>query len=206
MSIKSICLFCGSSAGHKPIYREAAEHFGATLAARGITLVYGGGDVGLMGVAADAALAAGGKVIGVIPRSLMDMEVGHLGLTEMHVVETMHERKALMASRSDAFIALPGSFGTLDEMFEVLTWNQIGAHDKPVGLLNVAGYYDALLTFVKHIEMEGFLRPQHVPLLRVHDELDGLLDLLEHPLPKYQKWHDRASVTAEPRREPPTPA
>jgi uncharacterized protein (TIGR00730 family) len=199
MSIQSICLFCGSSAGNKPVYRAAAEHFGRTLAERGIALIYGGGDVGLMGAAADAALAAGGRVVGVIPESLMAMEVGHRGLTELHVVGSMHERKALMASMADAFIALPGSFGTLDEMFEVLTWNQIGAHDKPVGLLNVHGYYDALVTFLKHVEGEGFLRPQHAPLLRIADDLDALLLRLAEPLPKYQKWHDRESVTQEPR-------
>jgi uncharacterized protein (TIGR00730 family) len=194
MTPRAICLFCGSSTGTSPRYREAAADLGREFAARGVTLVYGAGSVGLMGIAADAALAAGGTVVGVIPRILMEQEVGHRGITELHIVETMHERKALMASRADAFLALPGAFGTADEMFEVLTWNQIGIHSKPVGLLNVSGYFDPLLAWVEHCEKEGFLRPQHRALLRVGTSFSDLLEQFAQPLPHFAKWHDKASL------------
>jgi uncharacterized protein (TIGR00730 family) len=159
--MRSVCVFCGSRAGSRSEYTSAASELGALLAERGLTLVYGGGNVGLMGRIADAALAAGGKVIGVIPQSLVDREVAHHGVSELRIVHTMHERKALMNDLADAFIALPGGFGTLDEFFEVLTWAQLGIHNKPCGLLNVAGYFDHLLAAANHMAAEGFLKPVH---------------------------------------------
>jgi uncharacterized protein (TIGR00730 family) len=192
--MKAICLFCGSRTGNHPDYRSAAELVGTTFAQRGITLVYGAGSVGLMGIAADAALAAGGTVVGMIPRILMEQEVGHSRITELHVVETMHERKAMMASRSDAFIALPGAFGTADEMFEVLTWNQIGIIAKPIGLLNIRGYFDPLLAWTTHCEREGFLRAEHRHLLHIDDQLDSLLSKLEAPPVTVSKWQARGSL------------
>ena len=148
MSLRSICVFCGASTGHDPIYREAAENLGRALAERGIRLVYGGGAVGLMGVVADAAMAAGGEVIGIIPQSLKDAEVGHTGLTRLEVVDGMHARKARMAELSDAFIALPGGLGTLEELFEVWTWGQLGYHGKPLGLLDTNQFYSKLSHFL----------------------------------------------------------
>ena len=149
-NLDALCLFCGSSSGTNPVYKSAAHDFGKTLAELNIRLVYGGGSVGLMGVAADACMAAGGSVIGVIPTLLMEKEVGHKGITAMHVVANMHERKALMTELSDGFIALPGGYGTLDELFEALTWLQLGYHRKPVGLLNVDGFFDHLVRFIDH--------------------------------------------------------
>jgi uncharacterized protein (TIGR00730 family) len=149
--MKRVCVYCGSATGANPAHRDAAEKLGVLLATRGIGLVYGGGNVGLMGVIADAALRAGGEVIGVIPGALMDKELGHTGVTKLHVVASMHERKQLMADLSDGFIALPGGIGTLEEFFETLTWLQLGFHNKPVGLLNVAGFYEHLLTFLRHV-------------------------------------------------------
>ena len=157
-------------------------------------LVYGGARVGLMGVLADAALKAGGEVIGVIPRALVAREVAHAGLTELHVVESMHERKALMADLSDGFIALPGGWGTLDELFEILTWAQLGLHQKPCGLLNVQGYFDPLLSFVDHSIDEGFVRPEYRRLFAVADAAAPLLDLLSRQTPPtVEKWIDRAA-------------
>jgi uncharacterized protein (TIGR00730 family) len=189
----AVCVFCGSSMGDRPVYVDAARRLGAEIARRGLTLVYGAGDVGLMGVLADAALEAGGKVVGMIPRSLMERELGHEGLTELHVVNTMHERKAMMADRADAFVALPGGYGTLDELFEVLTWAQLGIHSKPIGLLNVGGFFGPLLAWIAHASSEGFIRPQHVELLHVASEVDALLDLLLHsgPPPQVTKWAGR---------------
>jgi uncharacterized protein (TIGR00730 family) len=163
--LRSLCVFCGSASGRDTAYATAAHAFGAMLGERGIALVYGGARLGLMGIVADAALAAGGTVVGVMPRGLWAREIGHTGLTEMHVVETMHERKALMAARADAFLALPGGAGTLDELFEIWTWAQIGIHDKRVALLNVAGYYDPLLAAIEHMMAEGFIRPAQRALL-----------------------------------------
>ena len=163
--MKRICVFCGSNAGARSEYAEAARTLATVLAERKLGIVYGGGNVGLMGVLADAALARGGEVIGVIPQKLVDKEVAHRGVTELLVVETMHERKALMNDLSDAFLALPGGFGTLDEFFEVLTWSQLGFHGKPCALLNVAGYYDGLLTMLDHAVTERFLRPAHRELV-----------------------------------------
>src|SRR5262245_59376483 len=142
--MRSVCVFCGSSLGGRPVYAEAARRLGAALAARGLELVFGGGHIGLMGVLADAVLAAGGQAVGVIPRALVEKELAHSGLTELHVVETMHQRKALMADRAGAFAALPGGYGTAEEMFEIITWSQLRIHEKPVGFLNTAGYFDGL--------------------------------------------------------------
>ncbi|MFO0929845.1 MAG: TIGR00730 family Rossman fold protein [Gemmataceae bacterium] len=145
---RAVCVFCGSSTGNRVEYTDAARALGRALSERGLTLVYGAGDIGLMGLLADAVLETGGRVIGVIPRALVDRELGHNGLTELHVVETMHQRKALMADRADAFLALPGGFGTGDELFEILTWAQLGIHTRPIGLVNVAGYFDPLLAWI----------------------------------------------------------
>ncbi|MCP9758368.1 TIGR00730 family Rossman fold protein [Aquitalea sp. S1-19] len=190
-SIQSICLFCGSRHGARPEYAEAARAFGSELAKRGITLVYGGGNVGLMGVAADACLAAGGKVIGVIPEFLKSKEVAHLGLTELYITDSMHVRKAKMAELSDAFIALPGGFGTFDELFEILTWAQLAVHDKPVGLLNVAGFFDPLLAMTRHAVDEGFARPENLSLFAAEKHLPELLHALENHQPRHTlKWVD----------------
>ena len=159
--MRRICVFCGSNAGSKTEYAEAARTLAAILVERKLGIVYGGGKVGLMGVLADAAIEHGGEVIGVIPQSLLDKEVGHRGVTELMVVQTMHERKARMNDLSDAFVALPGGFGTLDEFFEVLTWAQLGLHRKPCALFNVAGYYDGMLAMLDHAVKERFLRPEH---------------------------------------------
>lgn len=186
---RRVCLFCGSSAGTRPEYADAARATGRILAERGIGLVYGGGRVGLMGVAADAALAAGGEVIGVIPGAMVAREVGHLGLTELHVVETMHERKALMYDLSDAFLALPGGFGTLDELCEALTWSQLGLHGKPCGLLNVAGYFDGLLAFFDHATDQGFVRRPHRGLAISDVDPERLLERMALGRPaEVEKW------------------
>ena len=178
MPLTRVCVFCGSRPGVRPAYAEAARATGALLAARGLGLVTGGGKVGLMGVVADAALGGGAEAIGVIPRALVEREVGHEGLTELHVVETMHQRKAAMASLSDAFVALPGGIGTLEELFEVWTWSVLGYHAKPVGLLNVAGYYDRLLGFLDGAVAEGFFHPAHRARLVSAETPEALLDLL----------------------------
>lgn len=156
-----IAIYCGSSRGLDPLFQTAAADLARYLVSQGIGIVYGGGNIGLMGVIADAAIVAGGEVIGVIPESLMAKELGHGGVTELHVVRSMHERKQMMVDLSDGFIALPGGFGTLDELFETLTWLQLGFHGKPVGLLNVAGFFDHLLTFLDHMTGTGFLKPEH---------------------------------------------
>jgi hypothetical protein len=162
MTIKSVCLFCGAAPGASPSYLSAARDFGRAVAEAGLTLVYGGGNVGLMGAAADAALAAGGEVIGVIPEFLRAREVAHLGLTRLHVTQTMHERKATMAELSDAFVALPGGFGTLDELFEIITWAQLAVHDKPIGLHDVDGFFQPLLRMMHHLREHGFIRAEQV--------------------------------------------
>ena len=156
-----ICVYAGSNPGADPAYAEAAADLARTLAGRGVGVVYGGARVGLMGILADTALEAGGEVIGVMPQDLVDREIGHTGLTELHVVASMHERKALMAELSDGFVALPGGAGTLEELIEVYTWSQLGLHAKPMGVLNVNGYYDGLAALLDHAVQEGFLRPQH---------------------------------------------
>ena len=173
-----VCVFCGSKVGNNPLYAETARHFSTLLTARGLGVVFGGGHIGLMGVVADTVLQAGGEVIGVIPRSLVDRELAHGGVTVMHVVESMHERKALMADLSDAFVALPGGYGTADELFEILTWAQLGLHAKPIGLLNVAGYFDPLLAWVDRTVAEGFMKESHRRLLRVAESAEALLKIL----------------------------
>jgi len=179
----SLCVYCGSRAGDNAAYEAAARAVGTAIGRRGWRLVYGGGRAGLMGRVADAALSAGAPVLGVIPRSLMEREVGHRGLTELHVVETMHERKLMMAQHSDAFIALPGGIGTFEELFEVWTWRQLGYHDKPVGLLNVDGYYDSLLDFMRQTVARGFVSDAQNALLQVHTQADDLLDSIARLTP-----------------------
>ena len=173
--MKRICVFCGASRGGPEHYADAARSLGGLLASRELGLVYGGGNIGLMGVVADAALAAGGEVVGVIPRHLMDREVGHDGLTEIHVVESMNDRKLLMAELSDGFISMPGGLGTMDELFEMLTWSQLKLHHKPCGLFNHAGYYDPLLAFLEHGEREGFIQAKHRAMLLVESSAEALL-------------------------------
>lgn len=175
----SVAVYCGSRFGDLPAYKDAARELGSLIGRSGGGVVYGGGRVGLMGAVADAALAAGGSVVGVIPQALMDREVGHLGLTELHVVQTMHERKQLMAERADAFVALPGGIGTLEEIYEVWSWQQLGYHDKPVALLNVAGYYDALLEFMRVSHERGFVSTPQYKALLVDDDPARLLSRLE---------------------------
>jgi uncharacterized protein (TIGR00730 family) len=193
MSLKSVCVFCGASPGARPIYREAAENLGRSLAKRGLTLVYGGGAVGLMGVVADAALAAGGEVIGIIPQSLERAEIGHKGLTRLEVVDGMHARKARMAALADAFISLPGGLGTLEEMFEVWTWGQLGYHAKPLGLLEVDGFYARLTDFLDHLVAERFVREPHRAMLQVGELPTELLDRLAAWQPTVApKWVDRS--------------
>ena len=174
--MKRIAVYCGSATPADPVYIEAARNVGRTLAERGIGVVYGGGKLGLMGAVADAALAAGGEVIGVIPELLVSAEVAHRGLSELHVVDTMHERKARFTELADGFLNLPGGTGTMDELWEALSWAQLGYHTDPVGLLNVAGYYDQLVAFWEHMGRVGFVRPQHQPMLIVDATLNGLLD------------------------------
>jgi uncharacterized protein (TIGR00730 family) len=187
-----ICVFCGSSRGSRPAYSEAARRLGIELARGGIGLVYGGGRVGLMGVLADAALAAGGEVIGVIPEALLAWEVAHAGLTDLQVVASMHERKARMADLSAAFVALPGGYGTLEEFCEVLTWSQLGLHRKPCGLLNVERYYDPLLVLLDHAVAERFVRQEHRALVLEATETGLLLELLARwEPPTLDKWIDR---------------
>jgi uncharacterized protein (TIGR00730 family) len=187
--IRSLCVFCGSNAGTNPRFAEVAREFGALLASEGIALVYGGGHVGLMGIVADAVLAGSGKAIGVIPRALWDREVGHRNLTELHIVESMHERKAMMASLSEAFVALPGGLGTLEEIFEVWTWAQLGIHAKPVGFLDVEGFYGPLMAFLDLGVDEGFVRAQHRAMAIVDVDPAALLRrLASYEPPLLGKW------------------
>jgi uncharacterized protein (TIGR00730 family) len=176
--MKSVCVFCGSSPGNHPRYLETARTLGGLLARRDCTIVYGGGRVGLMGAVADAALQAGGRVVGVIPQLLLDKEVGHAGLTELHVVQTMAQRKQMMGDLSDAFLTLPGGIGTMDELFEAWTWTQLDLHRKPCGLLNQEGYYDSLVAFIERCQSEGFLRPRHASALLVDSALEPLIERL----------------------------
>jgi hypothetical protein len=188
-----ICVFCGSSPGARPAYAEAAAETGRLLASEGIGLVYGGGQVGLMGVLADAALAQGGEVTGVIPQALVDREIGHPGVPDMRVVGSMHERKALMAELADAFVALPGGLGTLEELFEVYTWSQLGLHRKPCGLLDVDDYYAGITAFLAHAVEERFLPEQHRAMLIVEREPRALVEriLAWEPATVQPKWIDR---------------
>ncbi len=189
--IRRLCVYCGSSPGNDPAYREGAVILAQALADRGIELVYGGSSKGVMGVLADAALARGGRVIGVMPHSLVRKEIAHDGLSELHVTETMHERKSMMADLADGFIALPGGFGTLEEIIEVLTWGQLGFHKKPCGMLNVAGYFDRLFDFMSHAERAGFLRSEHRGMLLHAPDAEALLDAFdEYRAPDVAKWRD----------------
>jgi uncharacterized protein (TIGR00730 family) len=190
--IKTLCVFCGSSIGRQLLYSEQAAKLAEHLLAEKITLVYGGANVGLMAILADTMLAGGGRVIGVMPKSLVEREVAHTNLTEMHIVAGMQERKALMADLSDAFIALPGAYGTLDELFEVLTWNQLGIINKPIGLLNLDGFFTPLLQMLDHAVSEKFLRPEHRKMLLVDDDFKQLINSLENYKPvTAEKWIER---------------
>jgi hypothetical protein len=175
----SLCVYCGSRAGHREAYLEAAREVGRHIGQRGWQLVYGGGNVGLMGAVADAALAHGARVVGVIPRTLVEREVAHLALHEQLVVDTMHQRKQAMAERADAFLALPGGIGTLEELYEVWTWRHLGYHDQPIGLLNAGGFYDGLLAFMRHTVAEGFLSASQLEGLRAGQDAGALLDELQ---------------------------
>ncbi|MBV8047025.1 MAG: TIGR00730 family Rossman fold protein [Paludibacterium sp.] len=186
--MQSLCVFCGSSAGSRPVYADMARATGRALAQAGLSLIYGGGQVGLMGAVADAALEAGGQVIGVMPRHLVEREIAHKGLSRLDVVETMHERKARMAELADGFIALPGSTGTLEELFEQWTWAQLGRHDKPCGVLNIAGYYDALLAFARHMSDEGFMRKEYLDMLVVAQTPEAILRGFASYRPPPRKW------------------
>lgn len=189
MSLCSVCVFCGSNQGSRPAYAGAARSVARALARAGLNLVYGGGSIGLMGVLAESALAAGVHVTGVAPRRLIEREVVHRGLTELHVVESMHERKAKMAALADAFLGLPGGYGTLDELFEALTWTQLGYHRKACGLLNVEGFFDGLAGYLDHALAERFLTREHREMLVVEDDPDRLIErLAEMQLPQVSKW------------------
>jgi len=197
--MKRVLVFCGSSPGRRPSYALCAAELGRVLTSRGLELVYGGASVGLMGALADSVLAAGGTAIGVIPTRLVEHEIAHAGLTKLHIVETMHERKALMAELSDAVIALPGGTGTLDELFELFTWKQLGLHRKPIGLLDVDGYWQPLLAFLEHAVNERFLHAEHLESLLVDRSAPVLLDrLASHPHRAVDKWLDRPGEHREP--------
>jgi uncharacterized protein (TIGR00730 family) len=195
--LRRICVYCGSSLGNNPIYRTAAHDLGAFLAKSGIGVVYGGGNIGLMGAVADGALLQQGEVIGVIPQSLMEKELGYGGVTELHVVGSMHERKQMMVDLSDGFIALPGGFGTLDELFETLTWLQLSFHDKPVGLLNVGAFFDGLIDFITHMSQSGFVKAEHAACVLVESEPAALLARMEtfRP-PDLGKWIEKLAAEA----------
>lgn len=193
--LRRVCIFCGSSSGDDAVYLEAARATGRLLAERGLGVVYGGGGIGLMGAVADAARQAGGEVIGVIPQHLLDWEVGHSDLTDTRVVANMHERKATMAELSDAFIALPGGIGTMEEFFEVWTWAQLKLHDKPCGLLNVAGYFDHLLGFLDTMVGHRFLHNSHRHMIQVENDPGRLVDLLQlYAPPVVERWFDRSKT------------
>jgi hypothetical protein len=192
--LRRVCVYCGSSEGDRPAYRRAAEDLATALARRGIGVVYGGASVGLMGAVADAALAAGGEVVGVIPQSLVDREIAHPGV-DLRIVATMHERKALMADLADAFVALPGGAGTLEELFETYTWAQLGMHAKPCALLDVEGYWSGLRGFLDHAAAEGFLRPAHRAMLLAEEDAEALLAAFAaYEAPTLPKWVDRAEA------------
>jgi uncharacterized protein (TIGR00730 family) len=194
--VKNICVFCGSNPGSNPDYMEGAKKLGIALAEAGITLVYGGARIGLMGAVADTVLAHGGEVIGVIPKSLVDREIAHTGLTDLHIVGSMHERKALMSELADGFIALPGGSGTLEEFFEVFTWAQLGHHQKPCGLLNLNGYFTPLLQFIDHTIGEGFMKEDYRAMILSDSEPEPLLQRFEqYQAPEIVKWVDHRPST-----------
>ena len=186
--MRSVCVFCGASSGHDPAYALAARRFGEVLAQRGIELVWGAGNVGLMGVLADAVLSHGGRAVGVIPDFMVERELAHTAASEILMVDSMHARKAAMAERADAFVALPGGFGTLDELFEILTWAQLHIHSKPIGLLNVQGFFDPLLAMVRHMSREGFITARHLALLHEDVHADSLLDAMRRYQPEAGDW------------------
>src|SRR5262249_10837574 len=194
--MRRLCVFCGSNSGNRPVYAEAARELGTMMVNHGLALVYGGGHIGLMGVLADAVLKAEGEVIGVIPQSMVEKELAHESVTKLHVVDTMHERQALMADLADGFAALPGAFGTADELFEILTWAQLGLHPKPVGILNVQAFFKPLLTWLDHAVAEGFLKPKHRQLLQEADTPAKLIDLLLNYRPPAVggKWIERSDL------------
>lgn len=192
--LDSVCVFCGASPGNKPVYREAAYALGKTLAEQQIGLVWGGGKVGLMGTVADGVLDHGGRAVGVIPTFMMKKELAHPGASEMLEVDSMHTRKALMAERADGFIALPGGLGTFDELFEIMTWAQLHIHAKPIGLLNVQGYFDALLAMVKHAVQEGFVKPANLALFTVADNPPDLLAQMRRQAQPAGEWYDKLST------------
>jgi len=191
MRLDSVCVFCGASPGNKPVYRQAALDLGRSLAQQQISLVWGGGKVGLMGAVADGVLAHGGTALGVIPTFMMEKELAHPGATDMLEVDSMHARKALMAERADGFIALPGGLGTFDELFEIMTWAQLHIHAKPIGLLNVNGYFDALLAMVQHAVQEGFVKASNLALFTVADEPLALLAQMRQAVHPAGDWHDK---------------
>jgi uncharacterized protein (TIGR00730 family) len=195
-AVKRACIFCGSSPGARPAYTEITEDLGQLLVENEIGLVFGGASVGLMGRLADTVLSEGGEAIGVIPQSLVEREIAHLGLTDLHVVDTMHERKQLMADLADAFVALPGGLGTLDELFEIYTWAQLGLHRKPIGILNVEGYFDGIASFLEHAVAERFVREDHREMLIVEEEPGRMLERLRSfdPASLTPKWIDRQDV------------
>lgn len=194
--IKSICVYCGSATGVSPAYANAARALAAEMVKRDIALVYGGGNVGLMGIIATEVLHLGGQVTGVIPTALLDKELGHDGLTKLHVVKDMHERKALMAELSDGFIAMPGGMGTMEELFEVLTWSQLGFHVKPIGILNVEGFYDGLISFLEHMVNQGFLSARQAMLMMSEHKPEQLLERFQHYQPMFtDKWLDHKSAS-----------
>ena len=194
-ALRRVAVYCGSNTGARPAYGEAARRLGGLLGQRRLGLVYGGGNVGLMGILADAALAAGAPVVGVIPRALVARELAHTGLTELRVVASMHERKALMAELADAFIALPGGLGTLDELLEVWTWAQLGLHERPIGLLDVEGFFQPLAAYLDRAVAEGFVRPQHRAMVVIEGDAALLLDgFAEYQVPRVGKWLDRSTL------------
>ncbi len=190
--MKRICVFCGSNPGKNPVYMEAAENVGLFLVKNGIELVFGGGRVGLMGKIADTVMANGGRVIGIIPKSLSDKEVAHQGLTELHIVDSMHIRKAMMEDLSDGFIALPGGFGTFEELCEIITWAQLGFHSKPCGFLNIQGYYDPLVELFDRATWEQFVRPEHRKLVIIESEIEPMFNAMKnYRSPVFTKWLDK---------------
>ena len=197
VDMKTICVYCGSSPGNHPAYAQGARALARALVANQLGLVYGGSNVGLMGVVADEVIAQGGTAVGVIPHALVNKEVAHPALTQLHVVSNMHERKAMMAELADGFVALPGGLGTLEELFEMLTWGQLSFHTKPVGLLNVNGFYDGLLAFLDHAHAEAFIRPQHRAMLLAHSDPDLLIgDFKNYIAPAVTKWVDKPGATS----------
>jgi len=193
--IKSLCVYCGSSPGATPVYAEAARGLAQAMVKQGIALVYGGGNVGLMGIIADEVLRLGGQATGVIPQALLQKELGHKGLTQLHIVKDMHERKAMMADLSDGFIAMPGGVGTLEELFEVFTWAQLGFHQKPIGLLNVDGFYDGLLQFIQHMVSQRFLKGEQADILIAAAQGEELLQRFKSFVPHLvPKWLDRNTI------------